>query len=317
MNKVEIHAESEKGDVEERSEKAVLKIAALIPTFNRAASLRKCLLCLQHQVFTEFNAIVIPVVVVDGSTDNTVAMLKTEFPGVTIVMGSGDWWYTRCINEGIRAALNLESDFILTLNDDLEFDGRLLETLLRNHFQAGDLAIVGSVSLSSSTPRVITFSGVSKIDFFLKETNYIPKFSPVTTTTLSGTRPSLVLSGRGILYPAEVFHLLGLYDERLVQYSSETDFTYRASEKGIPVLISYDAHIFENVKMTSGGAVYNNPSFSNLMKSFTNKYSINSFQKTWYYAIKHRGSFAGSLVALVRTLGVFKNFIQVKLRPKT
>ena len=52
--------------------------------------------------------------------------------------------------------------------------------------------------------------------------------------TLSGVRPSIVLSGRGILYPISIFDRFGLYDERLVQYSSETDFTYSASRSGSP-----------------------------------------------------------------------------------
>jgi hypothetical protein len=74
--------------------------------------------------------------------------------------------------------------------------------------------------------------------------------------------------------------------------------------------------VYENIKFTSAGAVYNNPSVNALIKSFRNKYSINSFQKTWYYSIKHRGAALGALLSLWRTVGVIKNFALVKLKNK-
>jgi GT2 family glycosyltransferase len=303
-----------------------IRIGAIIPTFNRAGSLRNLLTCLKEQVFHDYADSVLPVslppvsiqpvAVVDGSTDGTLEMLAQEFPDTAIVHGDGNWWYTRSINEGIKKARQLDCNFILTLNDDITFPPGYTETLLRDYFITGPGSVVGSVSLSAGEPRLITFSGVSKVTLTLKEFNYMPKFSAVSEAALSGLKPSIVLSGRGILYPMEIFDRFGLYDEHLVQYSSETDFTYTASRNGVPVMISYNARVYENIKFTSAGAVYNNPSVNALIKSFRNKYSINSFQKTWYYSIKHRGAALGALLSLWRTVGVIKNFALVKLKNK-
>jgi GT2 family glycosyltransferase len=292
-----------------------IKIGAVIPTFNRAGSLRAILACLQHQSYTT-PITVTPIVVVDGSTDGTLEMLATEFPAAAIVHGDGNWWYTRSINEGIRKARQLSCSHILTLNDDLTFNSNYIDTIVADHLASGPDSVIGSVSLSATTPRLITFSGVSKVTRSLKEHHYLPKFSPVDENTLSGVRPSIVLSGRGILYPIPIFDRFGLYDEHLVQYSSETDFTYTASANGIPVMISYNARVYENVRLTSEGAIYNNPSLRALLRSFRNKYSINSWYKTRYYAIKHRGAVTGSFITLMRFAGVLKNFALVKLKPK-
>jgi GT2 family glycosyltransferase len=298
------------------TEQQPIRIAAVIPTFNRAASLKNILHCLEQQVFGEYHVTLLPVVVVDGSTDGTLDMLAMEFPGVAIVHGDGNWWYTRSVNEGIKKSRQLDCQFILTLNDDITFSPDYVDTLLRDHLLSGPDSIIGSVSLSAGEPCLITFPGVSRIDFFLKEFNYIPKFSPIDESSLGGLKPSVVLSGRGILYPAKTFDRFGLYDEKLVQYASETDFTYTASRQGIPVFISYDARVYENIRLTSAGAVYNNPSLSALLKSFRNKYSINSFYKIRYYSAKHRGPVAGSLISLWRCIGVLKNFIRIKLKTK-
>lgn len=292
------------------------KIGAIIPTFNRVNSLRKILACLEAQHPGAHMVTVLPIVVVDGSTDGTLEMLAAEFPAATIVHGNGSWWYTRSINEGIKKSRDLGCNYILTLNDDLTFDADYIDSIVDDQLSTGPDAIIGSVSLSAAMPRVVTFSGVSKVTRILKEFNYLPKFSPILEESLGGTRPSVVLSGRGILYPAHLFDRFGLYDERLVQYSSETDFTYTASCHGIPVLISYNARVYENVQLTSAGAVYNNPSLRALLRSFRNKYSINSWWKTRYYAIKHRGPVTGSLIALWRMAGILKNFALVKWRHK-
>ncbi|HEV3413542.1 MAG TPA: glycosyltransferase [Puia sp.] len=302
-----------------------INIGAVIPTFNRKDSLRKILTCLQEQragvrgitsIPGTPSVTIAPIVVVDGSTDGTLELLSAEFPSAAIVRGDGNWWYTRSINEGIKKARELNCNYILTLNDDLTFDPDYINTIVADHLAAGPDSVIGSVSLSATTPRLITFSGVSKVTRTLKEYNYLPKFSPVDEDNLSGIRPSIVLSGRGILYPIAVFDRFGLYDERLVQYSSETDFTYTASCSGIPVMISYNARVYENVRQTSAGAVYNNPSLGSLLRSFRNKYSINSWYKTRYYAVKHRGAITGFLIALMRMAGVLKNFAVVKLKPK-
>jgi GT2 family glycosyltransferase len=257
------------------------------------------------------------IAVVDGSTDGTQAMLEKEFPEVEIVTGDGNWWYTKCINEGVKRAQSLKCDFVLTLNDDLSFEADYISTILADQRASGKNSIIGSVSLSSSEPRLITFSGVEKIDYILKEYNYIPKFSPVKEADISGVRPSVVLSGRGILYPMEIFDRCGLYDEELVQYSSETDYTYNASKHGYKVMISWNAKVYENVKLTSAGAVYNNPTAKSLFKSFRNKYSINSLHKIFYYSIKHRGRVGGFLIAGLRVTGIIKNFVMVKIKNKT
>jgi GT2 family glycosyltransferase len=293
-----------------------IKIGAVIPTFNRAGSLRTILTCLQAQRPGAQRFTVIPIIVVDGSTDGTLEMLATEFPTAVIVRGDGNWWYTRSINEGIKKARELDCNYILTLNDDLTFSPDYIDTIVADHLATGPDSVIGSISLSSTAPRLITFSGVSRVTRTLKEFNYLPKFSSVVENNLSGVQPSVVLSGRGILYPTAIFDRFGLYDERLVQYSSETDFTYTMSCNGIPVMISYNARVYENVRLTSAGAVYNSPSLPALLRSFRNRYSINSWYKTRYYSVKHRGPITGSLIALMRMAGVLKNFTLVKLKPK-
>src|ERR1700743_2398741 len=113
-----------------------IKIAAVIPTFNRVNSLGAILPCPQSPSYTH-PIITIPIVIVDGSTDGTLEMLSADFPAAVIVRGDGNWWYTRCINEGIKKARQLGCNFILPLNDGLTFPPRYIETIVGDHLAAG------------------------------------------------------------------------------------------------------------------------------------------------------------------------------------
>jgi len=292
-----------------------IRIGAVIPTFNRKHLLANCLESLVNQE-NEFHTItIIPIIIVDGSSDGTVDMLNLNYPEAIIVMGDGNWWYTHSINEGFKKALELQVDFILTLNDDIYFDKNYLSKILKDYNSTTAGSIIGSPSLSDSMPHIITFSGVKKIDFMLKEYNYISKYS-LYSGQVSGLLPSVVLSGRGILYPIQTILKLGFYDEKLIQYKSETDYTFNAYKTGIPVYISFNAPVYEHIKETSAGAIYNNPSFKVFWKSLFNPYSINSIQKTLYYSIKHKGYIMGALVSIVRVCGIIKNFLKVKIKLK-
>ncbi len=261
-------------------------IAAIIPTFNRKECLKTLLICLEKQVLKDVK--LYPIIIVDGSTDGTIEMLKSEFPTFDIVLGDGSWWYTKCINKGIEKALALKSSHIITLNDDIIFDENFISTLTNITNKSNKNTIVGSVSYTQSYPHRITFSGIkSIIRWRLKEINYIPKFSIVDPDSLQGFIHSINLSGRGMMFNIQLVDEIGLFDEKLVQYSSDTDFSYRAYKSGCNVYISYDARVFENEKLTSVGTAYNKPTFYNYYKSYFNKYSSNSIIKSLYYYKKH------------------------------
>lgn len=261
-------------------------IGVIIPTYNRKECLRSVLNCLKKQ--TGLNVEINTIVIVDGSTDGTFEMLETEFPDVLVICGDGNWWYTKCINVGLKRAIEEKCDYMLTLNDDVFFDEKYLVNLMMEGKKCKGDYIIGSSSFTQTSPHRITFSGVkSLIKWRLKELNYIRKFSIVDVSNLNGIKPSINLSGRGMFFNVGLINKIGLLDENLRQYSSDTDFSYRAYKSGITVAVSYDAKIFENEKLTSVGALYNKTSFKDYMRSFSNPYSVNSLQKNIYYFKKH------------------------------
>src|SRR5258705_1835881 len=89
-------------------------IYIIIPVHNRKEFTRNCLYSLERQTRPCHQIIVVD----DGSTDGTSEMLAKEFPGVIVLSGDGSLFWTAAINLGVRLALTLGAEYVLTLNND-------------------------------------------------------------------------------------------------------------------------------------------------------------------------------------------------------
>eukprot|EP01036_Dinobryon_divergens_P040095 gene40095-52967_t len=87
------------------------KVSIVIPTHNRASLLRRALVCVQSQTLRDKEI----VVVVDGSTDDTLSMLAACFPDVKVVHHPSSKGPSAARNAGVAAA---SGDWIFFHDDD-------------------------------------------------------------------------------------------------------------------------------------------------------------------------------------------------------
>lgn len=262
-------------------------LCIVIPTFNRKKQLSDLLRQFKKQQVKDIQFKI--VVAVDGSTDGTYEILATEFPDVHVVKGSGNWWFTRSMNEGCKYAIDqLHAKLILMINDDVQIPDHYLQCFIDNYHTCGPNSVIGSCSYSASKPHVITFSGLRNRNIWkFQKYKYIASYTPKEPGELKGVAPSVTLPTRGLLIPAKLLKEINYMDEKhFPQYASDHDVVYRAAEKGASVFISYDAYLFEFMDLTSGGNPRLAKSLGHFLKNiFTNKYSSNYFFKdvrmTW------------------------------------
>jgi GT2 family glycosyltransferase len=210
----------------------------VIPVHNRKEFTRGCLNSLQQQDIEDFTIIVVD----DGSTDGTSEMIREVFPDVILLQGDGDLWWVGSINKGIRYTLSVcqPEDYILVINDDLVVHPDYLSSLL-SVAKRHPKSIVGSVETTSDQPQIIR-SGGSRVNWKTAKNNVLNQGRCLDEFPEGFVVEISKLTGRGVLFPSQVFREVGLYDNDHFKQCGDAELPTRAGLKfGYSLLVSYDA----------------------------------------------------------------------------
>ena len=131
-------------------------IEVVIAVHNRHAITLRCLELLAQQVCTVFRVTVVD----DGSSDGTSEAIRDHFPQVDVLRGDGSLWWAGATNLGIRHALSRSApaDYILMLNDDVEFDADYLAGMERCAMTHPG-CLIGSLTVYGEDPERVFWCG--------------------------------------------------------------------------------------------------------------------------------------------------------------
>lgn len=222
---------------------STLTVTVVIPTYNGAHLLRPCLDALAQQTRRPEQTIVVD----DGSTDDTPAMLRARYPWVEVVSYACNRGFVHAVNTGIAAA---QGELVVLLNNDTEAEPAWLAELVaplerdetigfcasklllfdrRDHLHsAGDGYTVGGVPVN----RGVWTRDDGRFD-----------------------RPALVFGAcaGAAAYRRRLLQELGGFDPWLVQYLEDTDLNWRAQLRGYRCQFVPSARIYHRVSATGGG----------------------------------------------------------------
>jgi GT2 family glycosyltransferase len=197
------------------------------------------------------------VVVVDhGSLDGTPERLAREHPGVEVLHGGGELFWTGATNVGVRWALARRFDYVLTINNDAVVTPDFLEHLVAAA-EKHPRAIVGCrIDALQEPSRVWACGGEMRWEegriFELHD-------SGRAVADVLASRPNPfevdILTGCGTLVPSRCFEEVGLYDARSCpHYHADSELVLRARRRGYRALVALDAVIYNDLHTTWHGA---------------------------------------------------------------
>ncbi|MBO0938817.1 glycosyltransferase family 2 protein [Fibrella sp. HMF5335] len=260
-------------------------IYIIIPVHNRKYYTQGCLDCLEQQTYRDFTTIVVD----DGSTDGTVAMIDTYFPDVIVLRGDGNLWWTKAINMGVQYALdctaNSAADVVLTLNDDLAFGPNYLASIMAS-YEANKPCLIGSAVVDITNPDYLEYAGVSCNYFTAKwiRTSTIFKSSYQQLAAKHAIVPTDDLPGRGTIIPLNVFEAVGLYDEQnFPHYMADVELSVRARRKGYRLFVSVGSVIHNYTDATRN----KKQSWQSFLKGFFSFKSPNYLRSRYAFAVRH------------------------------
>jgi len=255
-------------------------IEVVIPVHNRRAITLGCLELLSQQVDVECRVTVVD----DGSSDGTSQAIRDRFPHIDVLQGNGSLWWAGATNLGIRHALKRTAvaDYILMLNDDVEFDSDYLARMKRCA-EAHPGCLIGTLAVYSEDPNRVFWCGQAA-------SHRERRYGYVRRDRLCGCVPAETLPGRGMFVPTEVFHRIGLLDEKAFpQYAADFDFSLRARKAGYGLLCCCDTALRAKADKTGPGSVHRKDPIKVFFGSFLNIGSHNYLPAVWRFRIRHYG----------------------------
>lgn len=203
----------------------------VILTYNGLEDTRKCLATVEKAVQPTAGATITPLLVDNGSTDGTEAVVRAEFPWCPVLRIDENNGPAAGNNRGVEHALANGADWVMLLNNDTLVRPELGTTMVAAAKANPGYAILGPVLNYMSEPDLVMTDAV----LFNRPTFhgfFERKEVPVASSSPPAAADTDVVNGCCMMIAAPVFRAIGLFDETMFIYHDETDFCLRAWEAG-------------------------------------------------------------------------------------
>ena len=189
----------------------------------------------------------VEVVVADnGSTDDSLRVLATEFPSVGVLRLDANYGFAGGYN---RALKQVEADYYLLLNSDIETPEGWLAPILDVLEREPDVAVV--------SPKLISWTDRTEFEYAGASGGSLSTFSAIRSagaassdrsrpTRASTTTPATFfwVSGAAFCCRADVFHALGGFDADFFAHMEEIDLCWRMQLAGYRVRVVPQSRVY-------------------------------------------------------------------------
>lgn len=222
-------------------------VAAVILTWNNLADTLDCLDSLQKLDYRNFRVLIVD----NGSTDNTVPIMRERCPNARIIQNMCNLGYAEGNNIGISYALKEGADFVLILNNDTIVDPGVAKELITAAQEHPEAAVFCPKIYSCDPPNQIMFAG-AKWNSGRAMFRFIGlgEEEKGQYETLSETETA---SGSAMLLRADVIPTIGYFDARYFLLWEETDWCSRVRRRGYKLLYVPTAKVWHKASRSFGG----------------------------------------------------------------
>lgn len=208
------------------------RVNILLPVRNRLATTAQFLRCLAAQTHGNYRLVVLD----DGSTDGTSAMVETMMPSAVVLRGRGDWWWAGALEIGTRwlASHGTEdSETLLLINDDVRFEPDFLTRAV------GEL---------SSKPRTLLLARIlDPATATVRETGVHARWSRLEFGIAKPSEVIDCLSTRGLfLRWGDLQRIGGFRPALLPHHLADYEFSARAKRRGFSLITSDNVCLIPN-----------------------------------------------------------------------
>jgi GT2 family glycosyltransferase len=220
-------------------------LSIIIPHYNGAHHLITCFNALRAQTYSHLEIILAD----NGSTDDSVALTRRDFPEVKILELGQNLGLTGAIN---RAITQSQGEVIVPLNNDTEVAPGWAQALVDTLCAHPEAGIIACKMLLFDRRDTLHSAG----DGF--GVNGIPINRGVwqkDTGQFDGDIYIFGGCGGAVAYRRAMLDDIGLFDEELFMYLEDVDLNWRAQLAGYRVVFAPQAVVYHHLSATGGGVI--------------------------------------------------------------
>ena len=223
-------------------------IKILILNWNGKHLLKPCLDSVSAIDYPNYSVLVID----NGSTDNSVEMVKEKYPQVDIIELKKNYGFAGGYNRCFTQLRDEYSEFVLLLNNDTEVDPNILSSFIQAKDKYGDNHLYGGKIFYKNNPEKIWYAGGNVNLKYLKishrgirQTDSVEYSKPMQTDYITGCC---------LFTSMEIINQLNGFDELFNMYGEDVDLCLRAKDAGLFCYYWPDAKLWHLVSASLGGA---------------------------------------------------------------
>jgi GT2 family glycosyltransferase len=218
-----------------------VRATVVIPTRNGRELLAEALESLERQTVDH------DVVVVDnGSTDGTAALLAERFPKVRIIRNDRNLGFGPAINQAVET---IDTPVVVLVNNDVVCEPQFVERILEP-FGDSRVGLVAGVLLQHGAPELVDSAGI-ELDVTLRSWDQL--WNRPVAELPSASEP-VGPCGGAAAYRLDAWRAVGGFDEAFFAYWEDVDLALRLRLEGWRSVRANDARVIHRHGQTLGAA---------------------------------------------------------------
>ncbi|MDP8205922.1 MAG: glycosyltransferase family 2 protein [Candidatus Electryonea clarkiae] len=191
------------------------------------------------------------ILVDNGSTDNSWLKVKEEIDNIICLRHRKNLSFAAANNRGIRWALKEGFKYIGIINPDVRVSHGMTDTLLGRLEGQEDSRVVSPIIYYENPAEVIWFGG-GKIWWLFAWVSHRGQGKPAGyKSRYEGSTD--YLTGCCWLAPSGVWRRTGPMDTKYGMYAEDVDWSWRARQKGVKLIVEPSAELVHRLSQSSGG----------------------------------------------------------------
>jgi hypothetical protein len=217
----------------------------VIPTFNSAEDIEECL---NSIIALKLNSARI-VVIDNNSIDNTIEIVRRNYPQVFVIQNSYNCGYAVGCNIGFES---FDSDYVVFVNADTSTN--------TNWIHDGISRMEETFSIGASQPKILLYSDRNKINSSGNMANFLffgwANGYGEPDSSDREIRKIAFASGAATIYRTSYLKRIGCFDESFFMYCEDTDLGIRLFLAGYDTIYCPDGIIYHKYRYKESGWKY-------------------------------------------------------------